>query len=118
MMYNNGSVSNNILYKDICTEEFVMTIAFMQSYFMYNGAVVESHPGMLPRNLLFGTTTILPYQHEIILPFLRKNNIKPSWIDTNYMYFGICNDTTGLCGGALGKLSYIFCKTLKQAHNT
>ena len=76
--------------------------------------MVESHPGMSPRGWRKGRNTALPYQHEIILPFLRSNNIKPNWIDCQDVMYGFCNETTGLCEGAIGKLSNILSELLKK----
>ena len=98
-MYNNGSVSNKVRYQDICTDKFVANIAHVLSKDVVNNSMVE-YP--LLSNLIRGDSNI-PYNYEIIVPFLLKHNIIVNrWIDCNDTY-GIFDFETGKWTGAVGQ---------------
>ena len=74
-MYNNGSVSNNIRYENICdSENFVMNVAYepWPGFFeVVNNTMVEWYDFW---QLKVGFSMIL-YDFEILKPFIQNNNI-------------------------------------------
>ena len=86
-MYSNGSVNNNIRYKDICTSEnFVINVAYVHypGYFeVVNNTMVEWYNFY---NLITDST-MLVYDFEILKPFIENNKIIVSnWTKTSGPY--------------------------------
>ena len=103
-MYNNGSVSKNIRYQDICNiDNFVINIAYQNEPWMFkisNNTMVEWYDYMG----LTGDYTYIPYDYEILSKFFQNNNIVDvNWINS-YEYGGF-NDDTGNWTGIVGQVN-------------
>ena len=92
-MYNNGSVSNNIEYKDICIDNFVVSIVYRTKpgfFEIVNNTMVEWYDFW---NLLIDFSMIV-YDFEILKPFIQNNNIIVNWTNASTfgMYLGQVNN--------------------------
>ena len=101
-MYNNGSVSNTIEYKDICNiDPFVVNFGYVTApgwFEVVNNTMVEWHDY---RCILLDCTKI-PFDFEILETFIQNNNIGVvNWID-GHTFFGM--DETGNVTGLIGKV--------------
>ena len=82
-MYNNGSVSNNIRYKDLCDiDTFFVNVIY--EYYpglfeIVNNTMVEWYDFW---NLITDYSMIL-YDFEILKPFIQNNNIIVNWINNS-----------------------------------
>ena len=78
-MHNNGSVSNNIKYKDICkSDNVVINVVYETTpgfFEIVNNTMVEWYDFYL---LLTDFSTIV-YDFEILKPFIQNNNIIVKW---------------------------------------
>ena len=91
-MYSNGSVNNNIRYKDICnSENFVINVAYVHypGYFeVVNNTMVEWYNFY---NLITDST-MLVYDFEILKPFIENNKIIVSnWTKTSSLLDEVSN---------------------------
>ena len=86
-MYNNGSVNNNIEYKDICNiGNFNVNVVYRTDpgfFEIVNNTMVEWYDFY---NLLTDFSMIV-YDFEILKPFFQNNNIIVNW--TNASTFGL-----------------------------
>ena len=86
-MYNNGSVNNNIEYKDICNiGNFNVNVVYRTDpgfFEIVNNTMVEWYDFW---NLLTDFSMIV-YDFEILKPFFQNNNIIVNW--TNASTFGL-----------------------------
>ena len=85
-MYNNGSVSNNIEYKDICIDNFVVSIVYYTKpgfFEIVNNTMVEWYDFWY----LLRDRSMIVYNFEILKPFIQNNNIIVNW--TNASTFGM-----------------------------
>ena len=104
-MYNNGSVSNNIRYQDICNPEyFVINVAYITTwgwFEVYNNTMYEWYD-------YWGLThdeTNIPYDWEILKKFFHNNNIVINyWLDNNGTW-GTANYETGKWTGLTGQVN-------------
>ena len=100
MMYDDGSVSSKVRYSDICKDRFVANIAYVWSEAVVNNSMVE-----YPPYIMEGEFPYIPYDYEIIGPFLFNYNIIVNkWIDCNDTY-GIFDNETGKWTGAVGQVN-------------
>ena len=87
-MYNNGSVNNNIEYKDICNiDNFNVNVVY-EPYpgflEIVNDSIVEYYDFW---NLITDFSMIV-YDFEILKPFFKNNNIIVNWTaSSNYSVF-------------------------------
>ena len=99
-MYDDGSVSSKVRYSDICKDRFVANIAYVWSEAVVNNSMVE-----YPPYIMEGEFPYIPYDYEIIGPFLFNHNIIVNkWIDCNDTY-GIFDNETGKWTGAVGQVN-------------
>ena len=87
-MYNNGSVSNNIRYKDICNiNTFIVNVV----YRIYPGFFEIVNNTMVEWYDFWGLLTdfsMIVYDFEILKPFFQNNNIIVNWTaSSNYSEF-------------------------------
>ena len=92
-MYNNGSVSNNIEYKDICIDNFVVSIVYRTKpgfFEIVNNTMVEWYDFWY----LLTDYSMIVYDFEILKPFFQNNNIIVNWrnASTFGMYLGQVNN--------------------------
>ena len=113
MMYNDGSVTNNVRYKNLCVERFAVSVAHNNEptvFEVVNGTLVDMREkmGHLHGNLV-GAYDYISEDDEVLSMFLIKNyNIIINWIDANYTW-GWLDDETGMWTGAVGKVNiYIY----------
>ena len=87
-MYNDGSVNNNIEYKDICNiDNFNVNVVY-EPYpgflEIVNDSIVEYYDFW---NLITDFSMIV-YDFEILKPFFKNNNIIVNWTaSSNYSVF-------------------------------
>ena len=91
-MYSNGSVNNNIRYKNICnSENFVINVAYVHypGYFeVVNNTMVEWYNFYM----LITDSTMLVYDFEILKPFIENNKIIVSnWTKTSSLLDEVSN---------------------------
>ena len=109
MMYNDGSVTNNVRYKNLCVERFAVSVAHNNEptvFEVVNGTLVDMREkmGHLHGNLV-GAYDYISEDDEVLSMFLIKNyNIIINWIDANYTW-GWLDDETGMWTGAVGKVN-------------
>ena len=101
-MYNNGSVSNNIRYQEICDiDNFVVNIAYNYVYYVFelsNDTMVEWYDYWG----LINDVTQVPYDYEILKTFFKNYNIGIiNWRDANGDW-GLFNHETGNWTGIVG----------------
>ena len=93
-MYNNGSVNNNIEYKDICNiGNFNVNVVYRTDpgfFEIVNNTMVEWYDFY---NLLTDFSMIV-YDFEILKPFFQNNNIIVNWTNASTfgMYIGQVNN--------------------------
>ena len=79
IMYQDGSVSNNIRYLDICVEKFIINVAFNQEpgWFELNwhGLVNTMVKYGMSHGKFVGTERFISQNHEILSIFFQNYNI-------------------------------------------
>ena len=103
MMYNNGSVSNNVKYQNICVERFAISVAYAWYWGFFeveNNTMVEWYDYY---GLIHGGS-YLPYDYEILSIFFKNYNIMTNWINCNHTP-GIFDYETGKWTGAVGQVT-------------
>ena len=85
MMYQNGSVSNNVKYLEICSDLFVANVAYFARIWVVN-STMRVYKGV-PHMLFIGARTQVPYTNEIMLPFFKNHNVFAIGINSNYGYY-------------------------------
>ena len=106
-MYNNGSVSNNIKYQNICNiSNFVVTFAYVYPNFggfnVWPNNTIETWAYLISSD----EYTAIPFDFEIITAFIQNNKIAyVNWIDTNSTDLGRFNNETGNWTGLIGKVN-------------
>ena len=105
MMYNNGSVSKNVRYKDLCVERFAVNVAYN-----YDPTWFEVEDKLMvdmweKYGYLQGDKVgQYSYDTEILSKFISNYNILVNWIDCNYTW-GWFDYETGKWTGAVGKVT-------------
>ena len=118
MMYNDGSVTDNVRYQDLCVERFAVSVAHNNEptvFEVVNGTLVDMREkmGHLHGNLV-GAYDYISEDDEVLSMFLIKNyNIIINWIDANYTW-GWLDDETGMWTGAVGKVNIYTGSFLKR----
>ena len=93
-MYNNGSVSNNIRYREICkSDTFIVTSTYypLPGFFeIVNNTMVEWYDFWR----LLTDFSMIVYDFEILKPFFQNNNIIVNWTNasTFRMHLGKVNN--------------------------
>ena len=112
MIYNNGSVSNEVRYQDLCVEGFAVSVAYNEDWGWFeveNGTMVEYYDYYK----IIHPDFYLPYDYEILSIFFKHYNIKTNWINCNYTW-GSFDNETGKWTGLVGRvdiyyvLTYVF----------
>ena len=101
LMFNNGSVSANIRYRDICSEKFVVNVAFNQETGIFE--IVNNSMIDYDHIHVYGVENFIPEVHEIVSKFNENYNITVNWLDCNYTW-GWFDYDTGHWTGAVGKV--------------
>ena len=107
MMYNNGSVSKNVRYQNLCVERFAVNVAYNheRKYFeVENNSMVDLREKY---GYSHGDRTFynyIPDDDEILSMFFINNNIIINCIDCNFTW-GWFDDETGKWTGAVGKVN-------------
>ena len=105
IMYNDGSVSKNVQYKDICTEKFTMNIAYNNEHEIFelvNNSMVE-YP--LSWSILSSDGSYIAKDWEILSIFFQNYNIITNWVDCNFTW-GYFDHVTGKWTGGVGKVHF------------
>ena len=86
-MYDNGSVSNNIKYRNICNPEyFVINIVYITKldfFEIVNNTMVEWYDFFY----LLEDLSMIVYDLEILKPFFQNNNLTINWRNATYLEF-------------------------------
>ena len=103
-LLHDATVRGDIHYYDVCKVADSVTIAFNNEY--WNFEVDPETQTMvefpLRRRPMEGWSHI-PFDWEIIKPFLEHYSLNPTWIDCEYTW-GVLNKKTGTWTGAVGKV--------------
>ena len=105
IMQDNGSVSKNVEYKSICTEKFLIQIAYNNNRAFrieyINGRYIwfttTSHGQYV------GLSSSITKDYEILLMFLKHYNTYVGLTNCNYTW-GTYDDETGKWTGAVGQV--------------
>ena len=108
MMYNNGSVSKNVRFQDLCVEKFAISVAYnhrpwvfeVENNFMVN---LREKYGYTTGEYV-GSYSSIVEDDEILSMFFLNHNIIINWIDCNYTW-GWFDYQTGKWTGAVGKVT-------------
>ena len=86
-MYNNGSVSNNIKYKDVCNiDNFFVNVVYETNpgfFEIVNNTMVEWYDFWR----LLTDYSMIVYDFEILKPFFQNNNLTINWRNATYLEF-------------------------------
>ena len=108
MMYNNGSVSKNVRYQDICVERFAVSVAYNNEpgwLEVENNSLVDLREKWeYTHQQLVGVLSYISADDEILSEFFLNYNIIINWIDCNYTW-GWFDYETGKWTGAVGKVT-------------
>ena len=105
IMYNDGSVSKNVQYKDICTEKFTINIAYNHEpeiFELVNNSIVEYDVSL---SILSTGASYISKDWEILSIFFQNYNLITNWVDCNGT-FGWFDHVTGKWTGAVGKVHF------------
>ena len=108
MMHNNGSVSKNVRYQDLCVERFAVNVAYNNDPWAFeieNNSMVNRREkyGHLHGNLV-GTYSYITEDDEILSMFFLNYNIIINWINCNYTW-GWFDYEKGKWTGAVGQVT-------------
>ena len=105
MIHNNGSVSNNVRYQDLCIERFAVNVAYNHDYTWFeveNNSLVDLREKY---GYLHGDKVgHYSYDTEILSKFIYNHNIIINWIDCNFTW-GWFDYETGKWTGAVGQVT-------------
>ena len=108
MMYNNGSVSKNVRYQDLCVERFAVNVAYNHDpkwFEVEDNSLVDLRKKYgYTHGEWVGVYSYLADNDEILSKFFLNNNIIINWIDCNYTW-GWFDYETGKWTGAVGKVN-------------
>ena len=104
-LLHDATVRRDIHYYDVCKVADSVTIAYNNYYqfgfeFDYKTQSMLEIP-MRPSN---GRSSSIPYEWEIIKPFLDHYSLTPTWINCNFTW-GVLDEETGTWTGAVGMVS-------------
>ena len=108
IMYDDGSVSKNVQYKDICNEKFTVNIAYSNEpsdfkvFELVNNSMVE-YP--LSWSILSSDGSYIAKDWEILSLFFQNYNIITNWVDCNFTW-GYFDHVTGKWTGGVGKVHF------------
>ena len=94
-------LSKNIRYQDICTDKFIVNIAFNNepgAFEILNNFMVKYQV-----NPVKGEFSYIPRTTEILVIFFKNNNILVNWINCNFTW-GWYDFETGKWTGAVGQV--------------
>ena len=110
MMQDNGSVSKNVKYRNLCKEQFPVHVAYNHEPFWFeieNNSMVDT---MVKFQVLHGWFTggftAIPRHEEILSIFFKHYDVIVKWINCNYTW-GVYDDETGKWTGAVGQVSMV-----------
>ena len=107
MMQNNGPVSKNVKYRNICKEQFPVHVAYNNEPLLFqieNNSMVDV---VVKYQYLHGLLTndyYISYDDEILSIFFKHHDIILKWINCNYTW-GVYDYETGKWTGAVGQVS-------------
>ena len=108
MMHNNGSVSNNVRYQDLCVERFAVNVAYNHDSELFeveNNTMVDMREKYgYTHGQLVGVTSFIAKDDEILSKFFSQYNLIINWINCNYTW-GLFDYETGKWTGAVGKVT-------------
>ena len=107
-MHNNGTVSKNVRYQDLCVERFAVNVAYNNDPWAFeieNNSMVNRREkyGHLHGNLV-GTYSYITEDDEILSMFFLNYNIIINWINCNYTW-GWFDYEKGKWTGAVGQVT-------------
>ena len=101
LLQKNATVNRNLRFDDVCNQKYVI-VAYNNEpwYFMVSnitGKMREYEP--IPEV----SYNNIGWEWEIQAGFFENNNIKPTWLNANYVW-GTLNYTTGQWSGTVGMI--------------
>ena len=115
-LFHDGTGRSDIHYYDVCKVADSVTITYNNYWKVGHGgfgvwlawrAGITSTMWEIPASPVKGFSKI-PYDWEIIKPFLDHYSLTPNWIDSHHIE-GVFDEETGTWTGAVGKVrSYNF----------
>ena len=110
MMQDNGSVSKNVKYRNLCKEQFPVHIAYNYQnlwFEMQNNSMVDTIVKYKYFHGLFtDMNSYISQNYEILSIFFKNYNIIVKWINCNSTW-GWYDDETGKWTGAVGQVSMV-----------
>ena len=115
-MHNNGSVSKNVRYQDLCVERFAISVAYNNipwAFEVKNNLMIDLREKYgHTHGEWVGVYSYIVEDDEILSLFFLHNNIIINWIDCNYTS-GWFDYETGKWTGAVGKVTiYPVCEDM------
>ena len=111
MMQDNGSVSKNVKYRNLCKEQITVHVAYIHQsewFEIENNSMVDVYK---KKQLLHGAWSLGGYPYisrdsEILSIFFKHYDVITKWINCNYT-FGVFDDETEKWTGAVGQVSMV-----------
>ena len=108
IMQDNGSVSKNVEYKSICTEKFLIQIAYNNNGNLFGIRIINGKTYWLVQPILHGTwngvISSITRDYEILYMFRKNYNVYVGLTNCNYTW-GTYDDETGKWTGAVGQVN-------------
>ena len=97
-MVNDGSVSKNVKYRNLCKEQFPVHVAYNDPPWFE----IENNTMVKYQSLhgLFTDNSYISYDYEILYIFFEHYDIFAKWINCNYTW-GVYDYETGKWTGAV-----------------
>ena len=106
-LLNDATVQGNIHYYDVCKVADSVTIAYNNEYWVFEVDPETQTMVEYPQRPVKGWHSSIPRNWEIIKSFIDHYSLIPTWIDCDYT-FGILDEETGTWTGAVGKVKNCF----------
>ena len=107
MIFKNGTIIDDLQYKDLCKEEHHVRIAYNNNGGIFvidniTNTMVE-YPHVWS---IIEEDGYISYEFEVLGSFFLKFNIKPTWINCNYTW-GLYDNETDSWTGAVGQVEIL-----------
>ena len=111
MMQDNGSVSKNVKYRNLCKEQFTVHVAYIHQSEWFEIEINSMVDVYKKKQLLHGAWSLGGYPYisrdsEILSIFFKNYDIITKWINANFT-FGAFDAETGKWTGAVGQVRMV-----------
>ena len=104
MLFTHYHNNKNATFEDVCEKPRIrVTIAYNNEPRLFEFNETSQWPVLRPPNIVRYDKVQLVWDYEILLPFLKMNNLEPHWTNCNRIW-GTRNRTTGIWNGATGQV--------------